>query len=269
MPRKKTSDPSATALAVATPTKSMTLLDQELQKEAELVKQAVGAPSSNKIKLEPSGHFRAPDGSDLGDEITVVVVDFMNRNFFYSKPYSADEVSLPDCYAIDYDRSPGTMKPEDDSPDKQSEICAACPMNQFGSGSNGKSKACQNRYWLAVLLVDPENPEGINDPSAPLHLIDVSPSNRRGFDRFVASCARSLAGPPIKARVTMIGESMGTYAKLDFVDMEANPDYAIHASRREEARDIVTRRPDFTRESAPPPKAAARRPAHRTTARRA
>jgi hypothetical protein len=240
-----------TALAPATASRALATIDSELASEVANLKNQIGQPSGNKIKVEASGDFILPDGMNLGNEIQVVVLDFISRNFFYSGPYNPNNISPPDCYAMGKEKA--SMAPEDDSPAKQNDKCGTCPLNAFGSGNNGKSKACQNRYWLAVLLVNPENPDEHNDPAAPVYILDLSPSNLRSFEGAVSTIARTLAGPPLKALLTVTAKNVGTYAQVTFTDPLPNPDYAAHAARRSETVDVLHRRPDFAAAAAAAP----------------
>lgn len=264
-PAKKS---AGTALAKAKPTgTALANIDAELAGDIANIKNQIGQPSGNKLKNDVDGSFLTPEGLNLGTEIQIVVLDFINRNFFYTAAYNPNQISPPDCYAMGKDRT--TMAPEDDSPDKQNDKCITCPMNQFKSGV-GNAKACQNRYWLSVLVVDPENPDAHNEPDAPIYLLDLSPSNLKSFEGVVAHAARSLNGPMIKALVTVSATPVGNYSKLTFTDLLPNPDYALHVSRRPETVDALMRRPDFTAAAAPPPPRGrgAQAPARRAGARR-
>lgn len=229
---------------------SLANIDAELANDVALLKNQINQPSGNKIKIEREGSFTNPEGLDLGDQIQVVVVDFYNRNFFYSGPYNPNNIVPPDCYSMGKDKN--KMAPEADSPDAQNTDCASCPLNAFKSGANGTSKACQNRYWLAVLLVDPDNPDAHNAPDAPIYTLDLSPSNLKSFEGAVQHVARALNGPPVKAILTVTATNVGTYAKVTFSDPMPNPDYALHYGRRAETVDVLTRRPDFTAAAAAP-----------------
>lgn len=222
---------------------SIALIDQELSSEVANIKSMIGQSAGNRLALEATGDFVLPDGMNLGNEIQVIVVDFVSRNNFYSVAFNRDNPAPPDCYAIG--KVIADMAPESDSPSPQHANCRTCPLNQFGSGDNGRSKACQNRRLLAVLVVDPENPDAHNAPDAPIYVLDLSPSNIKSFDGAVAHVARSLAGPPIKAILTVIGKNAGTYATTTFTDPMPNPDYAQHVARRAEVQDMLLRKPDF------------------------
>lgn len=235
MARSKAVAPAASGTAIA-------LVDQELAKEIANLKNAISQPSGNRIKVEATGEFILPDGMNLGSEIQVVVIDFVSRNTFYSGPYNPSNPSPPDCYAISKDLS--SMAPEQDSPNLQHGDCRTCPLNQFGSGNNGKSKACKNTRELAVRVIDPENPE--YDPSAPIYTLSLPPTAIRSFDGAVATIMRSLAGPPLKAILTVSARNKGTYAEITFTDPMPNPDYAQDFARRGEVQDVLFRKPDFS-----------------------
>lgn len=255
------------SIAKATSSQSLATLDNELANEVALLKQQVGQASSNRIKVEPSGAFTLPDGLDLGDEIQVVVVDFISKNTFYSGPYNPNNIQPPDCYAMG--KVLADMAPENDSPAIQADKCSTCPLNQFGTGANGTSKACKNARELAVILIDPEDPGAAADPSAPLYTLSLPPSAIKSFDGAVNYVARTIQGPPLKAILTVTAKNVGTYALITFSDPVPNPDYAAHFARRAEAQPLLFRKPDFTpREANAPARGRNAAPARRTTAAR-
>lgn len=243
--------------------KALSTLDQELSESAVALKGAIGAPAGKAIKVKPTGNFITPDGMDLGNEFQCVVVDFVSKNYFYSGPYIEGNPSPPDCYAAG--RVIADMKPDPESPNVQAEACKICSLNQFGSGNNGKSKACKNTRSLAVLLIDPNNPDADAEPDAPVYVLDLSPTAIGPFDGFVAQATRVL-GHPIKAIVTVHAENVGTYAKVSFHDPVPNPHYAQHATRRAEAAELLARKPDFTARPAAAPARNVRQPARRAGA---
>lgn len=267
MARNSSAGKSASkAVAKATGT-SLANLDAQLASEVADLKDQIGQASSNRIKVEPAGAFVLPDGMDLGDEIQVVVVDFASHNRFYSTPYNPQNPAPPDCYAMG--RKIPEMAPESDSPQIQADKCSTCPLNQYGSGNNGRSKACKNTRELAVILIDPENPEAAAALDAPIYSLSLPPTAIKSFDGAVAYIARTLVGPPVKAILTVRAKNAGTYAQITFSDPVPNPDYAVHASRREEVVDLLFRRPDFSAyEAKAPVRGRNAAPARRTAARR-
>lgn len=69
---------------------------------------------------------------------------------YYAKRYSEDESegARPDCYSFD------GQVPSPHAPNKQSEKCAVCPHNQWGSrisdDNTGKGKACADNARVAI-----------------------------------------------------------------------------------------------------------------------
>ena len=245
--------------------RSLATIDDELAQEVALMKGQIGQSAGNKIRVTVPGEFELPDGANLGNEIQVVVVDFLSANKLYFTPYNEDNPAPPDCYAIGKDIA--TMRPEPDSPDPQHPTCAGCWANEFKSAANKKGKACGNRRLLAVLIIDPENPQAHNEPDAPLYVLDLSPTNIKTFDGMASLVARSLGGPPIKAIFTVTAKNAGTYATVTFQDPIPNPDYALHVARRPETVDMLNRKPDFTPKAEPVKKARGGAPARRPAGR--
>jgi len=248
------------AVATVAGGKALSQLEQELNSQVADLKASIGAPAGRAIKVKPTGDFISPEGFELGNEIQVVVVDFISKNMFFSGPYDPNNPAPPDCFAMN--RVIAEMAPEPDVPNAQADACSGCPLNQFGSGPGGKSKACKNTRELAVLLLDSNNPDAHNDPSAPLYTFSLSPTMLRSFDGFVSTVARTLNRLPVGAIVTMTAQNVGTYASVSFVDPVPNPAYVANAGRRAEAAELLSRKPDFTLRPTPARRQpAARRPA--------
>lgn len=262
---KKTASPKGAGKALA-PAKSkasstdLATIDAELSNEVLDLKNQIGQASGNKIKLEASGDYVLPSGENLGNEIQIVVVDFVSKNQWYPGAYNPNAIVPPDCYAIG--KTISNMQPEGDSPNPQGGNdgdCATCPLNQFGSGSSGQSKACKNSRLAVVLVIDPEDPAASAAPDAPLYTIEFSPTSIKAFDGMVSMVARALNGPPIKAMVTLSARNAGTYALQTFTDPEPNTFLAEHFARRPETVDMLYRKPDFNRQPAAPARGGARR----------
>lgn len=231
------------AVAVRPQGKSIANLEAEMAQEVATLKQQVASGGGRKLQISESNTLVTPEGIELGESVQLVIVDFTNRNYFYPNPYNKNNIVPPDCYSIG--KLIADMKPENDSPQAQHDDCASCPLNQWGSGNGGTGKACKNTAELAVLLVDPDNPEAHNEPKAPLYSLSVPPTSLKLFGGFVTAAARSTGGTPVKVIVTLRLESKGKYSLLHFEDPVPNPDWAAHYGRKVEAQDLITRKPDF------------------------
>jgi hypothetical protein len=111
---------------------------EQLAKEAAEISKRIATPSGDRIRFNSNRSLITPDGGE-GEELEVVVVDFVSSNLFYDGPFDRDNPQPPGCFAIGVE--PSLLVPSPNSPNKQAETCSACPNNQFGSA--GKGKACK------------------------------------------------------------------------------------------------------------------------------
>jgi hypothetical protein len=216
-------------------------LDAQLAQEAanEIAK-AIARPSGRKITVK-NKQFILPDGTNLGEVIDVIVVDFITANRYYPDQFSPNDLKPPVCFA--FGKEIATMAPMEESPEKQSDDgCTRCPMNQWESDpKGGKGKACKNTRDLAVILAS-----DAGDPDAPMFTVSVSPTGIKSFDAMVAYIARTLSGPPVKAIISIACNPNTEYASMIFSDAVPNPDYADHYGRREEASELLYVLPDLS-----------------------
>lgn len=226
-------------------------LQAELKQEMANINDMVGQSGGTKMKVEPNGDFVLPDGSNLGNEVDVVVVDFVSYNRYYVGRYDPNDIKPPVCFAVG--KLMSEIAPSKNAPEPQNDLCSTCTMNQFGSDANGgPGKACKNTRDLVVIVSD-----DLENPEAPLYTFSVAPTSIKMFDAFVKHVHRTLDLPPIGAIVKMVGIPSGTYAKVNFTEADANPLLDAHLQRRAEAQELLYREPDLSNYQ---PATAARRP---------
>ena len=88
--------------------------------------------------------------------IDVVILDIgpsadrkQNAKAWYAKAFvEGDEPSAPDCSSDD------GIVPRADSKNKQSDHCATCPKNVWGTGKEGKGRECGDSKRMAVTTAD-------------------------------------------------------------------------------------------------------------------
>ena len=173
-------------------------------------------------------HFIFPDETKVRDNLEVVVLDWALSYNYYDKPYVRGETSFPACFAVG--QSAGQMRPSDNSPDKQNDICATCPQNQFGSGT-GNAKACQNRISLAVQVVE-------HGPESPVYRVSVSPTGIKSWKNFASALAeRNVL--PIQV-VTRLGfDDSVTYDRLTFAAVRKTPDLDEYVANMNRATEML------------------------------
>jgi len=100
------------------------------------------------------GVFRLGDDS-LGSEICVVVVASVRENTLYPDKYDPDVKNPPLCYAFGFSEADmvphETMNEYPETFAAQSDSCATCEFNKWGSADKGRGKACQNKRRLTLI----------------------------------------------------------------------------------------------------------------------
>jgi hypothetical protein len=224
--------------------------------EAEAVKDRIGSITGNKIQVKQNKTFVLPDGSVV-DNFVGIIVEFTNRNLFYSSAYNESSIEPPDCYAVNPIMA--SMAPAENAPEKQAESCAECPNNAFGS--LGKGKACKNSRRLALLPPD-------DDGTGTLMTLDVSPTAIKRFDKMVSDVRRDFNMLPIGIQVEFSFAEHVEYASLEFTIVDKNENLPYHWGRRGEAADMLNQLVDYSAFEAQAAPASKRKPAGRRAVRR-
>lgn len=131
-----------------------------------------------------------PDDEDTpANAIEVVIVNSATSyaKVFYATGYTEGSKEKPTCFSND------GKAPDPQSTDPQAKKCMTCPHNAWGSGSNGKGKACSDSLRLAIAKADE-----LNDPM----LLRVPPASLKAAVEYAASLARK--GAPIEGVITKI-----------------------------------------------------------------
>jgi hypothetical protein len=167
------------------------------QGKAQVAAIAGGGPT---IKFGPS-RINVAGGDVPNATLQCVIVGYCAFNAWYGDDaFDPDDPQPPRCYAYAEVAGP-EMAPHAECQDKQADLCADCPKNQFGTASTGKGKACGNNVRLGVLTAkDCEDADGI--ATAELALAKVSPTNLKAWKGYVDAVTES--GRPVWAVVTEI-----------------------------------------------------------------
>jgi len=116
----------------------------------------------------------------------------------------ASEGNAPDCYSM------AGVQPNSDSTQPQSDMCATCPQNAFGSRTTlqgTKVKACADQKRLAVVAAD--------DPSGSIYLLQATPAALKGLKAYQVELTRHGIAPEI-ARTKVSFDTDASYPKLKF-----------------------------------------------------
>jgi hypothetical protein len=134
------------------------LVDINKKWEAQAQKAVAEVPASGGTFLSIKGGILTfGDIVMPGNQVCVVILDAILENTAYEGKYDPDNKAPPICYAFSRLDGQKDMAPHpsmENFPDyfvPQSESCATCPLNEYGSADTGRGKACQNRARLALL----------------------------------------------------------------------------------------------------------------------
>lgn len=196
------------------------------------------ATSSNGLIRTKNKKFMFPDGTEIANEMDVVIVDFVYVNELYPGNFDPKKIAPPICAA----KGVGVQEaliPFAESPKLQAESCAECPNNDYGSA--GKGKACKNQVWLAVTAAD-------NNPNPDIFTIKLSPTAVAPFKKYLGTL-KSHNLPPYAAVTRLFFDKTVDYAKVVCElskPNHVNENMAVSRGLREKAVSNLMRVTNFT-----------------------
>lgn len=169
-----------------------------------------GGVSFPRISIKGSRFRIVEDGAETVLDTTKLDVIIVGANpklskTYYAKAWDKDaEPTGPDCYSLN------GLSPHPEAENKQSDVCASCPHNVWGSkiGPQGQQlKACTDQKRLAVVAAD--------DADGPVYLLSVTPSALKGLNAYQKELShRGIPAEIVKTRVTF--DTDASYPKLKF-----------------------------------------------------
>ena len=154
---------------------SLANLDEVLQAEVQTALENI-APRPPRIKISREAQaFLLPDGSTAKQLTGVIVYHHKARGY-----WEQEGQQLPTCSSMD------GLTGLDENGVQQT--CATCPFNAWGSGKDGRGKACKEMRWIYFL----QDAEII--PSR----ISLPPTSLGQFDAFVTALAQRRIAPIMK-----------------------------------------------------------------------
>lgn len=198
-----------------------TAIDKYRKQFAEASNQYADEESSSSSFIKTQGGvFKIGEDKVPGNELLVVVLDAVHENTYYADSYDGDNVLPPKCFA--FGRKDSEMEAHENVPDmdedvdsyfelqSESGMCADCPMNEWGSASRGKGKACGNRRRLAVIPAGrfiPSKRRGVEPDmevfedidhfkEADIHFLKIPPTSTKNWGKYVKRLQREHQLPP-------------------------------------------------------------------------
>ena len=115
----------------------------------------------------PKGGFLSFKGGNIsynddlipGNNLGVIVIDFLLENGMFRNKYNPNKPAAPMCYA--FGRTEDELKPHPDCEESQHTQCGisgqdgCCPNNEWGSDPDGgRGKACKNSRRIGIISAD-------------------------------------------------------------------------------------------------------------------
>ena len=171
-----------------------------------------------------------------------IVIGSCALNTWYAEAYDPDNAQPPDCYAFALVQGDAEMAPHEDAADKQSEQCADCPQNQFGTANIGRGKACGNNVRLGLILSS-DVESGNDAKSAEMATARVSPTNVKHWASYVKMLKEEHGRPPwaVVTEITSVNDPK-TQIKLGFKLVETidDPDVLeVLEARYQKVQDVL------------------------------
>lgn len=170
----------------------------------------IGGSGFKRISIR-GGRFRIREGSNEtvlpANKLRAIIVGAspgMTKTFY--KKYDAKaEDKKPDCYSND------GIRPAADAEDPQSQLCANCAQNAWGSKivDDKKMKACADQKRLAIISADDDSPE------PEVYLFTVTPAALNDFRNY-GKLLESRAFPPELVVTELSFDTDASFPKIEF-----------------------------------------------------
>lgn len=109
----------------------------------------------NLIKIPTGGSTKwtidTLEGEELVSEIEGIIIMKKTVRAYWKNKFGSSDQTMPDC--LSRDGKFGEVQNVENAAGL-GELCKKCPMNQYGSATEGKGKACKENTLLFVMLKD-------------------------------------------------------------------------------------------------------------------
>lgn len=207
---------------------AMTKYEEQLAAAAAAATETEASVASGQFFGLRGGQLTFDDAPMPNNEMAVVIADYVMENVYYEGEYNPDEPQGPVCFA--FGRSDKELAPHPDAVAPQSETCAECEHNQWGSARTGRGKACRNTRRIAMIPAG-ELEGGDFEPYDNEHFVDATQAfmkipvtSVKGFSAFVKNIAGVLKRPPhgIFTKVSVVPDPK-TQFKVQFTPLGEIP----------------------------------------------
>lgn len=135
---------------ISKPVEKMEVRDWRAELEAAAAETVADLPAVAGDWLSTEGGKLGFRGTPLeGSKGQFIILDFLNENQCYAKPYVRGQFTPPSCYA--FGRKKDAMAPHANVTEPQANRCKGCPNLEWGTADTGKGKKCKEVVRLALI----------------------------------------------------------------------------------------------------------------------
>ena len=182
--------------------------------ETELGREQMGAGKTLSIR---NSKFKF-EGADLGNEISVVLLDYVFVNQFFKGKFDPDNRQPPACFAMAENEQDLTPLPASPEIQNGGEPCVDCWANEFESDDAGRGKACKNGRRIAVMSAEAWEDDDFTDyiDSDAVGYLTLPPTTNPTWRTYVNKLGKTAKLPVWGVITTLSFDPDVDYPKLEF-----------------------------------------------------
>ena len=193
----------------------LSLFESELEKLANAGMVAERSTAGTQFLSTKNGILTYRENPIANNQLEVVILSSPVERLYYTARYDPTNPAGPVCFSLGATLT--GLKPNHLSTEKQADLCAGCPKDQWGSSTNGgKGKACAEKRRLLVMTADSAvSVDSVN--GGEVAALRTPVTSVRGFATYLQKIA-STTRRPLSAVVTKISlvPDAKTQFKLNF-----------------------------------------------------
>jgi hypothetical protein len=194
------------------------------------------------------------EGADLGNEISVILLDYVFVNQYFKGKFDPDNRQPPACFAMAENEL--DLVPLPSSPEIQNggDPCESCWANEFESDDAGRGKACKNGRRIAVMSAEAWEDDDFADyiDSEAVGYLTLPPTTNPTWRAYVNKLGKTAKLPVWGVITTLSFDPEVDYPKLEFTATAKLQDILDEAGAkklfalRDEIHDELRAVPDFS-----------------------
>ena len=201
------------------PANAVVSWDEELARAATIAGSMEAGAGGLQFFSMQAGQLSFNDMPVPGNQMAVVVLDYILENIYYTEKWEAGNPLPPTCFA--FGREDHKMTPHPvvfEHQQEQNAQCRDCPRNEWASAETGRGKACRNTRRLAVIsagTLDPQTARftAFDDPQhyadAPIQYLKLPVTSVKPWSGYVKQLIATVKRPPfgVFTRIRVVPDS--------------------------------------------------------------